>query len=303
MALNARGVRRVPSARARREAVWGYLMIAPLVIGLGVFFYLALGASLLVSLTEWDVLSAPRWVGLGNYLELFGSPTFRRALLNTTYYTLLSVPVGVAVSLVLALALSTDLRFRNVYRLVFFLPVLTMPVAIGVVWNWIYNPDFGLLNQVLGLFGAPRIKWLTDPSFAMPSLVLLAVWQGSGYGMVIFLAGLQNIPKDFYEAAQLDGATGLSRFRYVTLPLLSPTLFFVAVTSLISAFQVFDVVYAMTAGRASDTLRTVVYLIYEEGFRYFRMGQATATAWVLFALILVVTAVQLRLQRRWVHYE
>ena len=291
------------SASARREALWGYLMIAPMIIGLGVFFYLALGASFVISLTEWDVLTAPVWVGFNNYLELFTTPTFRRALLNTTYYTLLSVPVGVAVSLVLAVALDTNLRFRNVYRLVFFLPVLTMPVAIGVVWNWIYNPDFGLLNQVLGIFGAPRIKWLTDPSFAMPSLVLLSVWQGSGYGMIIFLAGLQNIPKEFYEAAHIDGATGLSRFRYVTLPLLSPTLFFVAVTSLISAFQVFDVVYAMTAGRASDTLRTVVYLIYEEGFRYFRMGQATATAWVLFAIILAVTAVQLRLQRRWVHYE
>ena len=291
------------STKARREALWGYLMIAPMVVGLGVFFYLALGASLVISLTEWDVLTAPVWVGLNNYFELFATPTFRRALLNTTYYTLLSVPVGVAVSLALAVALDTNLRFRNVYRLVFFLPVLTMPVAIGVVWNWLYNPDFGLLNQVLGLLGAPRIKWLTDPSFAMPSLVLLSVWQGSGYGMIIFLAGLQNIPKEFYEAAQLDGATGPSRFRYVTLPLLSPTLFFVAVTSLISAFQVFDVVYAMTAGRASDTLRTVVYLIYEEGFRYFRMGQATATAWVLFAVILAVTAVQLRLQRRWVHYE
>ena len=283
--------------------MWGYLMIAPMVLGLGVFFYLALGASFFISLTRWDVLTPPVWAGLSNYLELFANPTFRHALLNTIYYTLLSVPIGVAVSLALAVALNTNLRFRNVYRLVFFLPVLTMPVAIGVVWNWIYNPDFGLLNQVLGLFGAPRIKWLTDPSFAMPSLVLLSVWQGSGYGMIIFLAGLQNIPKEFYEAAQIDGATGWHRFRYVTLPLLSPTLFFVGVTSLIGAFQVFDVVYAMTAGRASDTLRTVVYLIYEEGFRFFRMGQATAVAWILFAVILVVTAVQLRLQRRWVHYE
>ena len=288
---------------ARREAMWGYLMIAPMVVGLGVFFYLALGASFFISLTEWDVLTAPTWVGFDNYRELFTNPTFRRALWNTTYYTLLSVPIGVAVSLTLAVALNTNLRFRNLYRLVFFLPVLTMPVAIGVVWNWIYNPDFGLLNQVLGLLGAPRVRWLTDPNFAMPALVLLAVWQGSGYGMIIFLAGLQNIPKEFYEAAQIDGATGWHRFRFVTLPLLSPTLFFVSVTSLIGAFQVFDVVYAMTAGRASDTLRTVVYLIYEEGFRFFRMGQATAIAWVLFAVILAVTAVQLRLQRRWVHYE
>ena len=291
------------SSKARREAMWGYLMIAPLVLGLGVFFYLALGASFFVSLTKWDVLSAPEWVGLENYRTLFADPTFRRALWNTTYYTLLSVPIGVIVSLALAVALDTNLRFCNFYRLIFFLPVLTMPVAIGVVWNWIYNPDFGLFNQVFRLFDGPRIKWLTDPHFAMPALVILAVWQGSGYGMIIFLAGLQNIPKEYYEAAQIDGATGWHRFRFITLPLLSPTMFFVTVTSLISAFQVFDVVYAMTAGRASDTLRTVVYMIYEEGFRYFRMGQATAVAWILFAIILVVTAVQLRLQRRWVHYE
>lgn len=298
MALYARR-----SKKARLEAIWGYLMIAPMVLGLGVFFYVALGASFFVSLTEWDVLSAPEWVGLKNYQSLFATPTFRRALLNTTYYTLLSVPIGVLVSLALAVALNTNLRFRNLYRLVFFLPVLTMPVAIGVVWNWIYNPDFGLFNQVLGLFDGPRIKWLTDPDFAMPALVILAVWQGSGYGMIIFLAGLQNISKEYYEAAQIDGATGWHRFRYVTLPLLSPTVFFVTITSLIGAFQVFDVVYAMTAGRASDTLRTVVYMIYEEGFRFFRMGQATAIAWILFAIILVVTAAQLRLQRRWVHYE
>ncbi len=298
MALYARR-----SKKARLEAIWGYLMIAPMVLGLGVFFYLALGASFFVSLTEWDVLSAPEWVGLKNYQSLFAAPTFRRALLNTTYYTLLSVPIGVLVSLALAVALNTNLRFRNLYRLVFFLPVLTMPVAIGVVWNWIYNPDFGLFNQVLGLFDGPRIKWLTDPDFAMPALVILAVWQGSGYGMIIFLAGLQNISKEYYEAAQIDGATGWHRFRYVTLPLLSPTVFFVTITSLIGAFQVFDVVYAMTAGRASDTLRTVVYMIYEEGFRFFHMGQATAIAWILFAIILVVTAAQLRLQRRWVHYE
>jgi multiple sugar transport system permease protein len=290
-------------ARARREAMWGYLMIAPMIIGFGIFFYLALGASFFISLSKWDILTPPEWVGLANYQKLFANPTFRNALWNTIYYTLLSVPVGLIVSLVLAVALNTNLRFRNLYRLIFFLPVLTMPVAIGVVWNWIYNPDFGILDQFLGLFGAPRIKWLTDPRYAMISLTIMSIWQGSGYGMIIFLAGLQNIPKEYYEAAQIDGATGWDRFRSITLPLLSPTIFFVLVTSLISAFQIFDVVYAMTKGRASDTLRTVVYMIYEEGFKNFRMGSATAVAWVLFAIILVITIIQLRVQRRWVHYE
>src|SRR5680860_1356241 len=268
-------------SRSRREALWGYLMIAPMVIGLAVFFYLALGASLFISLSEWDILTPLRWVGLENYRELLSDTSFRRAMWNTTYYTLLSVPLG----------------------LIVFLPVLTMPVAIGVVWSWIYNPDFGLLSQLLDPLGFPRIRWLTDPTTAMPALVLMAVWHGSGFGMIIFLAGLQNIPREYYEAAHIDGASGPQRFRFVTLPLLSPTVFFVAVTSLISAYQVFDIVYAITAGQASDTLRTVVYLIYEEGFVYLRMGEATAIAWVLFALILLITAVQLWLQRRWVHYE
>lgn len=289
--------------RARQEALWGYLMIAPMLLGFGIFFYLALGASFFISLSKWDILTPPQWVGFENYRNLLADPSFRRALWNTSYYTLLSVPLGLIASLLLAIALNTNLRFRNLYRLIFFLPVLTMPVAIGIVWNWIYNPDFGILNQFLSLFGAPRLKWLTDPKLAMPALVILSVWQGSGYGMIIFLAGLQNIPKEYYEAAQIDGAKGWQRFRFITLPLLSPTMFFVTVTSLISAFQVFDVVYAMTAGRASNTLRTVVYQIYDEGFRYFRMGNATAVAWVLFALILVITIIQLRFQRRWVHYE
>jgi multiple sugar transport system permease protein len=289
--------------RARQEALWAYLMIAPMLLGFGIFFYLALGASFFISFSQWDILTPPKWVGFENYRNLLADPSFRRALWNTTYYTLLSVPLGLLVSLLLAIALNTNLRFRNLYRLIFFLPVLTMPVAIGIVWNWIYNPDFGILNQFLGVFGAPRLKWLTDPKLAMPALVILSVWQGSGYGMIIFLAGLQNIPKEYYEAAQIDGAKGWQRFRFITLPLLSPTVFFVTVTSLIGAFQVFDVVYAMTAGRASNTLRTVVYQIYDEGFRYFRMGHATAIAWLLFALILLITVIQFNFQRRWVHYE
>ena len=290
---------------ARREAFWGYLMIAPIIIGLALFFYYALGTSLYISMTQWDVLTAPQWVGFDNYTHLLNDPIFQKALVNTAYYTLLSVPSGLIVSLLLALALNTRIRFRNVYRLIFFLPVLTMPIAIAVVWRWIYNPDFGLLNLVLKTFGVPRIKWLSDASWAIPSLTIFSVWAGSGYGMVIFLAGLQNIPREYYEAAEVDGANRWQVIRYITLPLLTPTIFFNLVTSFIGACQVFDVIYGLystNGGKAPEYVRSIVYIIYDEGFHFFRMGNASAAAWILFIIILIITIVQLRVQKRWVHY-
>lgn len=291
------------SSHRFREAVWGYLMIAPMVLGFGIFFYLALGASAVISMTKWDVLTAPIWVGLQNYITLFNDPKFWQVLWNTTRYTIVSVPLGLIVSLLLALALNTRIRFRNVYRLIFFLPVLTMPVAIAVVWKWIFNPDLGLANQIMGLVGFGRIKWLSDVNWAMNALVIMSVWSGSGYGMVIFLAGLQNIPREYYEAASVDGANWWQSLTRITIPLLTPTIFFNLITSLIGAFQVFDIIYTMTKGGPLNSTRSIVYNIYEDGFKYSRMGTASATAWVLFIIILVVTVVQLRVQKRWVHYE
>lgn len=287
----------------RREALWGYIMISPMVIGLGIFFYVALGASLVISFTRWDLLTDPEWVGIHNYSYLLHNEVFRKTLQNTFVFSFLNVPLGMIVSLMLALALNTHIRFRNVYRLIFFLPVLTMPVAISVVWKWIYNPDFGLLNQALREVGVERIRWLNDPSYAMWALVFMSVWMGSGYGMVILLAGLQNIPREYYEAAQMDGANSLRRFYHITLPLLTPTLFFILITSTISSLQVFDIVYTMTKGGPLNSTRTIVYTIYDDAFRFFRMGRATASAWVLFVIILGITIIQFRTQKRWVYYD
>ncbi len=285
------------------NTIWAYVMIAPMILGLGIFFYLSLGMSFFISLTNWDILSSPEWVGWRNYTFLFNDPIFHKTLWNTVRYALMVVPLGMIVSLAMALALNTQIRFRDVYRVIYFLPVLTMPVTISIVWKWIYNPDFGPLNQFLHLFGVGRLLWLSDVNLAMPALVLMNIWIGSGYGMVIFLAGLQNIPREFYEAAEVDGANYWQKLIHITLPLLTPTLFFSSITSLISAFQVFDVIFTMTKGGPLDSTRTMVYTIYDNGFHFGKMGLASATAWVLFAIILVVTIIQFWSQRKWVHYS
>ena len=287
-----------PLSLAKREAIWGYILAAPMLLGVLIFFYLPLGASLLIGFTKWDVLTAPEWVGLNNYINLFREPLFYKTVWNTTRYALMVVPAGLVVSLTMALALNKHIRFRSVYRLIYFLPVLTIPVAIALVWQWIYNPQYGLFAQMFGI----NVQWLTDMKMAMPALAIMAIWMGSGYGMVIFLAGLQNIPQMYYEAAKVDGANAWQQFIHITLPLLTPTIFFNLLTSLISAFQTFDIVYIMTQGGPLNTTRTMVYTIWEDAFHYFRMGSATAQAWILFAIILVISLLQFRSQKRWVHY-
>jgi multiple sugar transport system permease protein len=288
--------------QARSEARWGYLLIAPLVLGFTGFFLIALIASLVLSLTQWDMLSAPVWVGLDNYWQVLRDDEFRTALWNTVAIAVPNVILRLAFSLALAMALNTDIRFRAFYRVLFFLPVLTMPVAIATIWKWLYDPAFGPINGALRRLGLPTPEWLSEPRTAVIAVVIVLLWSGVGYDMIIFLAGLQTIPRDFYDAAELDGAGAWQRFRDITLPLLTPTTFFLMVIAIIGSLQVFDLVYVMTRIDQTNQLPTVVYFIYEEGFRNFRMGYAITAAWVLLALILAFTLLQFRLQRRWVHY-
>ena len=287
---------------ARGEARWGYLLIAPMMLGFSVFFLVALGASFVLSLTSWDMLSSPVWAGAGNYRRVLQDPEFRTALWNTLAIAVPNVVLRLVCSLALAMALSTNIRFQTFYRVLFFMPVLTMPVAIGTVWKWLYDPAFGPVNGMLGQLGLPRPEWLSEPRTAVVAVVLVLLWSGVGYDMIIFMAGLQAIPRDYYDAASLDGAGSWRRFRDITLPLLTPTTFFLSVIGVIFSLQVFDLVYVMTRMDQSNGLPTVVYYIYEEGFRNFRMGYAITVAWVLLAMILVFTLVQFRLQRRWVTY-
>ncbi|HEV2107127.1 MAG TPA: sugar ABC transporter permease [Thermomicrobiales bacterium] len=289
---------------ARAQARWGYLLVAPMMLGFALFFLLALAASLFLSFTDWNVLNSPNWVGLDNYARLFDDGAFHAALRNTAVLTVPHVVLRIAFALLLAIALNSRIRFRTFYRTIFFIPVLTMPVAIGTVWKWLYDPTYGPINYALGQLGLPRPAWLSDPNTVLIAVVIVLLWSGVGYDMIIFLAGLQNIPRDYYEAVQLDGAGPWRQFRDITLPLLTPTTFFLMVVAVIHSLQVFDLVYIMTEVEhtTSNRFPTMVYYIYDEAFRNFRMGYATAVAWVLLLIILVFTLLQFWLQRRWVHY-
>ncbi len=277
-------------------------MVAPMMLGFAIFFLIALIASLYLSFTDWKVISAPNWVGLDNYVKLTRDRTFLDAVRNTAMLTVPNVILRLLFSMLLAIALNTNIRFRAFYRMLFFMPVLTMPVAIATIWKWLFDPGFGPINAQLGRMGLPQPEWLNQPQTAVIAVVIVLLWSGVGYDMIIFLAGLQNIPREYYEAAQLDGAGTFRQFRDITLPLPTPTTFFLSVVAIIGSLQVFDLVYVMTRVGNINRFPTIVYYIYEEGFKNFRMGYAVSMAWVLLAVILVFTLLQFRLQRRWVHY-
>jgi multiple sugar transport system permease protein len=254
-------------------------------------------------LYDWELLVQPTFIGLKNFLTLANDAVFRRVLLNTAYYTFGLVPLNIVISLSLALWLNRKLRGVSLYRLAFFLPVVTVTVAVSLIWKWMYDPFAGLIDAAVKLIGLTGPNWLSDPTWAMPALILMSVWKGFGYNMVLFLAGLQGIPSAIYEAATIDGATSWQRFWRITLPLLSPTMFFAVVMTVISSFQVFDQAYVMTGGGPANATNTIVLYIYQNGFQFFRMGYASAIAWVLFAIIFVITLVQMRAQNRWVQYD
>ncbi len=287
----------------RREAWQGFLFVLPNTAGVLLFFVLPVIAAFVLGFVQWDLIQAPQWVGLGNYAALLQDPLFWIGLRNTIIYTVVSVPVSVFLSLLLAIALNTGLRERHLYRVAYFMPYVSMPVALALIWKWIYDPQLGLIDNVLSALNLPQPPWLSDASWALPSLIIMAIWGSLGYNMIVFLAGLQGISHELYEAASIDGTTVLTRFWYITVPLISPATFFVLVISMINSFQVFDSVYIMTAGGPGDATRVLGLLIYQNAFQYFKMGYAAAFAWALFALVLVVTLVQVIGQKRWVHYE
>ncbi|MGH7579702.1 MAG: carbohydrate ABC transporter permease [Gemmatimonadales bacterium] len=292
---------KAPSSAEQGGSAW--LFLAPALLLIGGFFFLPVAASLLLSFTDFDIYAIAdpanvRLLWLRNYAELLASPMFWTALKNTLYFVLVGGPLTVAVSLGAALLVNARLvRFKSFFRTLYFAPFVTTLVAVAIVWRYLYHPEYGLLNYVLGVVGIGPVDWLGDPRWAMPAIILLAVWKNFGYHMLIFIAGLQAIPEELYEAAYLDGAGPWRRFRHVTLPMLGPTLVFVGLITMIGFFQLFAEPYVMTQGGPLRSTTSLVLLMYEEGFRWWRMGYAAAVAFVLFLVILAAMLIGRRVRR------
>jgi multiple sugar transport system permease protein len=259
-------------------------------------------ASLVLSLMSWDLFSAPRWVGLSNFQQLTRDPLVRISLWNTAFFTFLSVPINLTVALATALLLNQQLRFQSVFRTFFYLPSILPAVASSVLWLWMLNPDIGLANQLLRALGLPTSQWLYSPSTSKPTFILMGLWS-VGNTMVIFLAGLQGIPQTLYEVAEIDGANWWQRFRAVTIPMLSPVILFNLILGIIGSFQVFTSAFLLTNGGPQNSTLFMVLYLYRLAFEQFKMGYASALAWLLFVIILIFTLIQLRLSKSWVYYE
>ncbi len=290
-------------SRNDRETVAGWAFVTPALALITVFFALPVGAALILSFTDFDLYSiadpaSTRFIGLKNYHDLFASPLFWTALRNTSLFVIVGGPLSVLTSLGAALLVNGKLvRFKPFFRSAFFAPWVTTLVAVALVWRYIYHPQYGPLNAALSTLGIAPIDWLGNPRWAMPAIILLSVWKNFGYNMLVFLAGLQSIPEELYEAAALDGAGAWHRFRHITLPMLGPTFVFVGVVTMIASFQIFSEPYVMTAGGPLKSTLTLVLFMYEEGFRWWRLGYAAAIAVVLCLLTLAGTLVQLRLRQ------
>jgi len=285
-----------------RTLGWAVVFLGPSAVPLLLFTAVPMVSSAWVSLHEWNLISDMRWVGLDNYRELLTDPATRDVFWHTLLYVAGYLPLVYVGGLALAMALNRRMPANAFFRAAYFLPVVTSWVVVALVWKWLLNPSGGLVNELLGAAGLGQPGWWTDPTWALPSVIVASAWKDLGFVMVILLAGLQSIPGDVLEAADVDGATGWKRFWHVTLPLLSPSTFFVVVISLINGFQVFDQVFVMTGGGPAGSSQVVVGQIYDLTFRYGRAGEASALSWLLFVVILLITAVQIRGQKRWVHH-
>ena len=291
-----------PSAVYRRRAWEGRLFALPFLLGFLAFWLYPLAYSVYLAFQEWDLLSAPRFVGAENFAQLLTDESIRISIYNTSYYTFLGVPLQLALALGLALLLNVKIRGQAIYRLLFYLPAMTPIVASAVVWMQILHPEFGILNSFLRGIGLEPVNWLFEPRAAKPAFILMTLW-AVGPQMVIFLAGLQGVPESLYEAASIDGANRRQRFARITLPMISSITFFNLVVGIIASFQVFTTSFIMTNGGPQNATLFLVLYLYRNGFQYFKMGYASAIAWMLFVMIAAFTVLQFRLARRWVHEE
>lgn len=297
-------VKKKISKRKLNEWTWGYIMVFPTFLGLMALNIIPMIQTFFLSFEKAGSFGKGVWVGLDNYKKLFQDPGVFKAICNTFKYTILTVPPIVILSLIVAVLLNQNIKGRTVYRTIYYLPMVAAPAAIAMIWKWLFNSEYGLINYLLSLIGINGPKWVTDPNVALISIAIVGIWGAVGYNMILFLAGLQEIPKDYYEAASIDGASPLKQFFTITVPLVSPTMFFVVVTSLIGSFQAFDTIYMMIDknGTAIESTQSLAYLFYKYSFTLNDRGYGAAIAMLLLVIILIVTAIQLKLQKKWVTY-
>lgn len=288
-----------------KEYAWGYVMIAPLVIGLSVFYFYPVFKVFFDSFHDVGAFNKSKWCGLANYQKMFQDPVMWQALGNTVKYVLIIVPCTIIIALILASFLNMGIKGRSFFRVVYFIPAITMGAAVAMIWRWMYNGDYGIINYILNLFGIESIRFLSNSKTALVSISVVSIWSTVGYNMIILLAGIQGISKSYYEAAAIDGANGIKQFLNITLPLVTPTLFFVMITTLISTFQTFDTIYMMVdkTSLAMESTQSMVVYFYRNAFEYSKKGYASALAVFLFVIIMVITAFQMKMQNKWVNYE
>jgi len=287
----------------QKDGFWALIFLLPSVLGIMLFNLIPTVTSFYLSFTKWNLLGTPKFIGIGNYTGLFEDPLFFKVLFQTLYFVFASVILEIIISLLIATALNSIVKFKSLYRTIYFLPVVSSMVAVAILWNWIFDPAYGLLNYILSFVGINPIFWLSDPTWALPSMIIVSVWKNLGYSVVLFLSGLQTLPQDCLEAASVDGATKPQTFYKVVIPLLSPTIFLVTIMSFINSFQTFDSVYILTAGGPENSTNIMVYWLYKNAFEFYNMGKASAIAYVLFLIILTITMIQWYFRKKWVIYE
>jgi multiple sugar transport system permease protein len=288
----------------RREELTAWLFISPIVLGILIFQFYPTLFSFYISFNQWNLLSPPKWIGLNNYVELFTIDRFfKNTMINTATYALATVFAGLALGLIFAVLLNQDIRGKYLYRAIYFVPVIAPTVAVALLWQVLYDPNFGVFNGLLRMVGIHGPNWLGNTTWAMRSIIFEAIWAGLGFTILIFLAGLQGISQEYYEAAEIDGANAVQKFFFITMPLLSPTTFFLLVTGVIGSFQVFDIPFVMTGGGPANSTQMVVMYLYNNAFVIQKMGLAAAVAFIVFVVIIILTFLNFRISKRWVFYE
>ena len=286
----------------RKEGLVAAVMVAPNLIGLLVFMVVPTVISILMSFTDWNLLNTSSSIGLANFKEAFSDPLFWKTLKNTVVYVFWKVPFNIFISLILAVLINQRMYGRTFFRAILFLPMIASSVSVALLWQPLFDMSSGMLNKILTTIGLPPSTWIYDPKTSMMSVVIVALWKEIGYYMVMFLAGLQSIPSTYYEAASIDGASAARKFLFITIPLISPTTFFVMIISIIGSFQIFDLTTVLTAGGPSNSTNTLIMYVYQAGFRFFRMGYASALSTILFVIVLIFTIIQDKLSKKWVFY-